>query len=93
VFPPHGHQFVVALGPDSQQRSPHDGALNAAWAFVFFAMHQVLAALIIILAMDVITAVLIARIWPPHRASAILLVPYLTWISYFTWHQCRDLVA
>jgi benzodiazapine receptor len=62
--------------------------LNLAWTPLFFGMHQVGAALIVIIAILVvatITTVLFGRIRP---LAAWLMVPYLVWISFagvLTW--------
>jgi translocator protein len=60
-------------------------ALNAAWSPVFFGMHRVAAALVVILAMVAVTAATIVAVWPVKRAAALLLMPYLGWITYATW--------
>lgn len=57
-------------------------ALNAAWSPVFFALHQTMAALAIIVALAVAIAVTIAYAWPVQRTAAWLLVPYLAWVTY-----------
>lgn len=57
-------------------------AVNLAWSPVFFGMHQVVPALIIIALLFVlalITTILFARI---RVGAAILLVPYLAWIAF-----------
>ncbi|RZL55683.1 MAG: tryptophan-rich sensory protein [Sphingomonas sp.] len=62
--------------------------LNLAWTPLFFGMHQVGAALLVIVAILVvatITTVLFGRIRP---LAAWLMVPYLVWISFagvLTW--------
>jgi benzodiazapine receptor len=62
--------------------------LNLAWTPLFFGMHQVGAALMVIVAILVvatITTVLFGRIRP---LAAWLMVPYLVWISFagvLTW--------
>lgn len=57
-------------------------ALNAAWSPVFFALHLVWPAFAIILAMIVFVVLTIKNAWPVNRAAALLLVPYLMWITY-----------
>jgi len=56
--------------------------LNALWSPVFFAWHYVWAALAIIVAMIVLVVLTIRTAWPINRWAALLLVPYLLWISY-----------
>ena len=63
-------------------------ALNLAWTPLFFGMHQVGTALIVIIAMlvlSIVTTFLFGRIRP---LAAWLMVPYLVWISFagvLTW--------
>jgi benzodiazapine receptor len=57
-------------------------ALNLAWTPLFFGMHQVGTALIVIVAMlllAIVTTVLFGRI---RSLAAWLMVPYLVWISF-----------
>jgi tryptophan-rich sensory protein len=63
-------------------------ALNFAWSPMFFALHQVALALIMILGMLILTvaaAIAFARVRPP---AALLMLPYLGWLafaSYLNW--------
>ena len=63
-------------------------ALNLAWTPLFFGMHQVGAALLVIVAMlvlAILATILFGRIRP---LAAWLMVPYLVWISFagvLTW--------
>ena len=57
-------------------------AMNYAWSPLFFAWHQVGAALALIAAMIALTVVLIAITWWIRRAAALLLVPYLGWLCF-----------
>lgn len=59
-------------------------ALNLAWSWLFFGLHQPLPALVdivVLLALIVVTARRFARI---DRAAGALLVPYLAWVSFAT---------
>lgn len=59
-------------------------ALNLAWSPLFFAAHQITAALVLLVVLDVavvVTIVLFRRIRP---MAAVLLVPYLAWILFAT---------
>ncbi len=58
--------------------------LNAAWPPVFFALHQIRLALVIISALALTIAATIAAAWHVHRLAALLLVPYLLWVIYAT---------
>jgi benzodiazapine receptor len=56
--------------------------LNFSWSPVFFALHQTKTALVIIVAMivlTVVTAYLFAKI---RKAAALLLLPYLAWLCF-----------
>lgn len=57
-------------------------ALNAAWSPVFFALHLVWPAFVIILGMILFVILTIRAAWPINRWAALLLVPYLMWITY-----------
>ncbi len=56
--------------------------LNYSWSPIFFAMHQVRTALVIIVAMivlSVVTAYLFSRIRKP---AGLLFIPYLAWLCF-----------
>ena len=58
--------------------------LNAAWSPVFFSLHAIEAALVVIVALVIAlfgTVLSAARV---DSISAWLLVPYLTWVAYAT---------
>ena len=60
-------------------------ALNLAWSPLFFGWHQITAALVLLLALDVVviaTIVLFGRVRP---VAALLLAPYLLWIVFATY--------
>ncbi len=59
--------------------------LNWAWSFVFFEFHLLGAAFAWIAVMVVLTAILICKLWSPLRTAAILLLPYLLWISFASY--------
>ncbi|WP_066798935.1 TspO/MBR family protein [Sphingomonas soli] len=68
-------------------------AVNLTWAPVFFGMHLVVPALIIVCVMFVLalaTAILFARI---RMGAALLLIPYLAWIGFagFLLFQINEL--
>ncbi len=58
--------------------------LNYSWSPTFFAAHRVDLALVIILAMVVLTLVLIVLMWRVRPVAALLLVPYLAWLLFAT---------
>lgn len=59
-------------------------ALNLAWSPVFFGAHELTAALVIILAMDVAVAITLWLFWKVRPMAALLLLPYLAWILFAT---------
>jgi len=59
-------------------------ALNFLWSPVFFAAHQPLLALLVIICMWVLIALFIRREWTADRLSAVMFVPYLAWVSLAT---------
>jgi len=57
-------------------------ALNFAWSFIFFNFQQIGFALAEILMMWVVILVTINLFAKLKKASAILLVPYILWVSF-----------
>ena len=58
--------------------------LNLAWSPVFFAMHKIETAFVVIVAMDVLVAVCVVLFWRIRRWAGALLLPYLAWILFAT---------
>lgn len=58
--------------------------LNTLWTPVFFGVHNLLGALVIILALDAVVATLVLQLWRRDRTAYWLLVPYLAWILFAT---------
>lgn len=58
--------------------------VNLAWTPVFFGLHQITAALGILLVLDVLVVVTIVLFWQVRRPAALLLLPYLAWILFAT---------
>ena len=56
--------------------------LNYSWSPLFFAAHEVTAALAVIIAMIVFTIVLMAMLRRVRVVAAALLVPYLAWLCF-----------
>ena len=56
--------------------------INLAWTPVFFGMHQVSTALIMIAALVVLVVLTIVLFWRVRKGAAILLVPYLAWLCF-----------
>lgn len=68
-------------------------AINLAWSPVFFALHDIPAALAVILALDVAVIVTIWLFSKVRPAAAWLLVPYLAWILFATLLTWQFLAA
>ncbi len=58
--------------------------LNALWTPVFFGAHDLLGALVMILALDAVVVTLVLQLWRRDRTAFWLLVPYLVWILFAT---------
>lgn len=56
--------------------------LNAAWTPLFFGMHHLAGAMILILAMIGMTIWLLRAAMPVSRAAMWMLMPYLAWLCY-----------
>lgn len=59
--------------------------LNLAWTPIFFGAHQLGIALAVIVALWVGIFLTILKFKPLDRPAAMLLVPYLVWVSYATY--------
>ena len=55
---------------------------NALWSWLFFAWHQGALAVAEIVVLWVLIAQTIWSFWRLHRLAAMLLVPYLAWVSF-----------
>ena len=56
--------------------------VNASWSVVFFALHQILLALVVIVIIILLVLWLIKLYYPINKVSALLMFPYLAWLSY-----------
>ena len=59
-------------------------AVNLAWAPVFFAMHDIRTALVVIVVLDVLVLITIALFWRVRKMAAVMLLPYIAWILFAT---------
>ena len=59
-------------------------ALNFAWSPMFFTVHSIKGALIIIVAMLLSILAFIVHQWSRDRLSAVLFTPYALWVSFAT---------
>lgn len=57
-------------------------ALNFAWPPLFFALHETVAALLLILAMIGLSAAATMLLWRIRRRAAVLMLPYLAWLAF-----------
>jgi len=55
---------------------------NALWTWIFFVWHQGALSLAEIVALWLLIASTILAFWRLHRLAALLLVPYLAWVSF-----------
>ena len=56
--------------------------LNFSWSPLFFGLHQVVAALVTLVAILVLSAAATAAFARVRSAAALLMVPYLAWLSF-----------
>lgn len=59
-------------------------AANAVWTWLFFVWHQGALAFTEILLLWALIAGTIIAFWRLHRIAAVLLLPYLAWVSFAT---------
>lgn len=59
--------------------------LNVLWSVLFFGFHQMYAAIFECALLAVSILVLIYLIWPISIIAALLLVPYVLWVSFATY--------
>ena len=55
---------------------------NALWTWLFFQWRLGAASLVEIVLLWLLIAATIVAFWPLHRVAALLLVPYLAWVSF-----------
>ena len=57
-------------------------AVNALWSFLFFTRRNPRAALVDAVLIVAAVAATVRAIWVVHRPAAVLLLPYLVWVSF-----------
>lgn len=57
---------------------------NALWTWIFFVWHQGALSLAEILVLVALIVATIRAFWRLHRLAAVLLLPYLAWVSFAT---------
>ena len=78
----------VALGLFSAQL-----AANALWSWLFFAWHRGALAAVEVLVLMALIVTTVGAFWRASRLAALLLVPYLLWVSFasvLTWAIWRS---
>ena len=55
---------------------------NTTWSIVFFGMHQILSALIVLMILIVLIIILIFKFKSVNYTSSLLMIPYLLWCCY-----------
>lgn len=58
--------------------------LNLAWSPVFFALHEITWALVLLVAIDLAVAVTLVLFWKVRILAGQLLLPYLAWVLFAT---------
>jgi len=66
-----------------------NGVLNAAWSYLFFSRHALGLAVVDSALIGVTVALIMAAVWPSSRVASLLLLPYLTWVSFATFLAYR----
>lgn len=62
-----------------------NAALNLLWPFIFFGLHNIGLALLEAFLLKISIIALIVLAWPIHRIAAILLIPYLSWVTFASY--------
>lgn len=55
---------------------------NALWTWLFFVLHLGALSMAEIVVLWLLIAATLFSFWPVHRVAALLLVPYLVWVSF-----------
>lgn len=58
--------------------------VNIAWSVAFFGFRSPELGLFVILVLDALVAATIKSFWPLSKTAALLLLPYMAWISFAT---------
>jgi len=62
-----------------------NGILNAAWSYLFFTAHSLGLAVVDAGLIGLTVFAIIVLVWPFSSLAALLLVPYLGWVSFATF--------
>ena len=66
--------------------------LNLAWSPVFFLLHNITLALIIIILMDLFVILTIKRFYTVSKFAGMMLIPYFLWILFATYLNTAFLI-
>ena len=58
--------------------------INLVWSPLFFALHKITAALILLAVLDVMVIAAVVLYWKVRQRAAMLLLPYLAWVLFAT---------
>jgi len=72
-----GQENKIALGVFAAQL-----VVNVLWSWAFFGLQSPLAAIVVIAVLWLLILQCILRFWPISRNAALLLVPYILWVSF-----------
>jgi tryptophan-rich sensory protein len=65
--------------------------VNVLWSVAFFGMRSPISGLVVIALLWVLILITIIKFWPKNRTAALLLIPYIVWVSiaaclnYYIW--------
>jgi len=59
--------------------------LNGLWTYLFFGVHAVMPAFIVILALIAVSVWMMRAFYPISRGASYLVVPYLLWLLFATY--------
>ena len=59
--------------------------LNLAWSPIFFSMHNIGLALVVVILMDIFAILTAVKFFAISKISGILLIPYIVWILFATY--------
>lgn len=62
-----------------------NGFLNVGWSYLFFNQHLIGVSILEMLALNATTIALVFLMWPINRLAAILLFPYVGWVTFATY--------
>ena len=56
--------------------------VNTLWSYAFFGLQSPLAGVVVIVVLWLLILQTIVRFWPIRKGAALLLVPYIIWVSF-----------